>query len=310
MAERIAWVFPGQGAQEPGMGRDVFDTSARARALFQQADQILARPLSRLCFEGPDEDLRRTANAQPAIFVTSLAYLEAAREQGGAGAEPVYAAGHSLGEYTALVAAGAIDFESALWLVAERGRLMEEAGRINPGAMAAIMALDADAVRDLCRDAGAELCNLNSAGQSVIGGTVTAVERAMALAKDRGGKAVALNVSGAFHTSLMQPAAEGMRAALTRVAIRDPRLPVIGNATAQPLVAATDVRSELIAQLTSPVLWQASVELMATAGVTTFVEFGPGRVLTGLIKRIVPTARLRNVNSAASLAHTAEGGRV
>lgn len=310
MSERVAWVFPGQGAQEPGMGRDAFEASAAARSLFERADRVLDRPLSRLCFEGPDDELRRTANAQPAIFVASLAYFEAARERGAVATEPAYAAGHSLGEYTALVAAGALDFEAALLLVAERGRLMEEAGRINPGTMAAIMALDADAVRALCRDSGAELCNLNSAGQSVIGGTAAAVERAMTLAKERGGKAVALNVGGAFHTSLMQPAADGMQAAVARAPVRDPRVPVVGNWTAQPLTSAAEIRRELVAQLTSPVLWQASVEFMATAGVSTFIEFGPGRVLTGLIKRIAPAARLLNVNSAAALSTAVGGERV
>jgi len=289
------------------MGRDVFEASAAARSLFERADRVLDRPLSRLCFEGPEDELRRTANAQPAIFVASLAYLEAAREQGAVATEPAYAAGHSLGEYTALVAAGAIDFEAALLLVAERGRLMEQAGRMNPGTMAAIMALDADAVRALCRDAGAELCNLNSTGQSVVGGTAAAVERAMALANERGGKAVALNVGGAFHTSLMQPAADGMQAAVAHAPIRDPRVPVVGNWTAQPLTSAAEIRRELVAQLTSPVLWQASVEFMAAAGVSTFIEFGPGRVLTGLIKRIAPAARLLNVNSAVALS-TAVGG--
>lgn len=288
------------------MGRDACQTSTAARTLFEEADRILERPLSRLCFDGPDDELRRTENAQPALFLCGLAYLAAAREAGADVGQPVFAAGHSLGEYTALAAAGSISFETGLRLVAERGRLMSEAGRSAPGTMAAIMGLAGDAIRDLCRQAGAELCNLNSPAQSVVGGRPEAVERAMALARERGGKATALNVSGAFHTSLMRPVAENLAERIAAAEIGRPQVPVIGNSTARALTTADEVRRELVAQLTSPVLWQASVEYMAGEGVTLFIEFGPGRVLTGLIRRIAPGVRVQNVNGAAGLA--AAGG--
>lgn len=298
----IAWVFPGQGAQETGMGRDLYDAYPAARDLFDRADAVLGRPISRLCFDGPDAELSRTTNAQPAIYTMSLACLAVARETGAAADEPAFVSGHSLGEYTALCAAGALEFDAGLRLVEERGRLTQAAADATPGGMAAILGLDEDAAAAICADAGAELCNINSPGQLVIGGLKDNVAKACALALERGARrAVPLDVGGAFHTSLMQPAVAGMRQAVSSVELRTPRVPFVANSTAQPLADAGAIGDELVYQLTHPVRWVQCVEYMAGQGVTTMIEFGPGRVLTGLIKRIAPQVTLRNINGTGSL---------
>jgi [acyl-carrier-protein] S-malonyltransferase len=301
MAEpRVAWIFPGQGAQEAGMGRDLFESSPTARKVFENADNVLGYSLSQLCFEGPVERLQETQHAQPAIFVTSLACLEAAREQGSIDEPPAFVAGHSLGEFSAVVAAEALDFESGLRLVARRGILMQEAAEQNPGAMAAILGLEESALIDICETAGASICNLNAPGQIVIGGAEAAVAAAMATALERGAqRGVRLNVSGGFHTSLMEPAAEGMADAVANAPLRDPQVPIIANTSAEPLTTAGQLRSELVEQLTMPVQWQRSVEALKAAGVGTVIEFGPGRVLTGLVKRIDRSIGLRNVSDMA-----------
>lgn len=297
-----AWVFPGQGSQEAGMGRDLYDAMPAVRELYEQADDALGRPLSRLCFDGPAEELNQTRNAQPAIYVTSLACLTAARAAGAIEAAPSFAAGHSLGEYSALAAAGAFSFENGLRLVEERGRLTQAAAEATPGRMAALLGLDEPAAQAICDESGAELCNINAPGQIVIGGRTDAVGRACALALERGARrAVPLDVSGAFHTSLMQPAVAGMTAALGAMTIRAPEPPLVANDRASALSEPAEVARELAFQLTHPVRWVQCVEYMAAQGVTTFIEIGPGRVLTGLIKRIVPGAALRNINGAASL---------
>jgi [acyl-carrier-protein] S-malonyltransferase len=299
----VAWVFPGQGSQQVGAGSDLYETSSPARRTFIEADRVLGFPLSDLCFQGPEDTLRQTVNAQPAIMAVSLACLEAAREAGVLSRlTSAFVAGHSLGEYTALVAAGALDVADSLRLVRERGRLMQEAGETSPGTMAALLGLDLEAAEAVCRESGAELCNVNAPGQIVIGGSPDAVETAADLARGRGARRVTmLNVSGAFHTSLMGPAVEGMADAIAATPFRDPETPVIANGTGLPLSDAAAIREELPYQLTHPVLWQRSVEEMARAGVTTFVEIGPGRVLTGLVKRIVPDAVLINIDGAAAI---------
>lgn len=297
----VAWIFPGQGSQEPGMGRDVAEAFPAAREVFERADAVLGYALSRLCFEGPDEALRETERQQPAIFVTSLALLEAARS---ADALPParFAAGHSLGEYTALVAAGALAFEDGLRLVQTRGWLMGEASAARPGAMAAILGLDRAAVERLCAETGAEVCNYNAPSQIVIGGPPDVVERAMTSAKEAGAqRTVLLPVSGAFHTSLMRAAAEGMARALEACPFRDPKVPVISNVTAKPLTKATELRDELVAQLTSPVRWVDCVRAMAAAGTQVFYEIGPGRVLAGLVRRIAPEMTVVNLNGVEAM---------
>ncbi len=299
---RIAWVFPGQGSQQVGMGRDLYERGPEARRIFELADAVLGRPLTRLCFEGPAEELGKTANSQPAIYVTSIACLEAARSAGALHERPALVAGHSLGEYSALTASGALAYEQGLKLVEARGRLTQAAADAKSGKMAAVLGLDEATTEAVCREAGAELCNLNSPGQIVIGGTSEAINRACALALERGAKrAIPLDVGGAFHTSLMQPAVEGMRAVIAAADIHDSPIPMVANDGGGPLTSAQAIRDELLFQLTHPVRWMQGVEHMAAAGVTTFIEIGPGRVLSGLIRRIAPEAEARNINGAAAL---------
>ena len=290
------------------MGLDLYQSFPAARRVFQEADEALGLPLSRLCFEGPEDTLRQTINAQPAIMTVSFACLQAALEAGCLQEQPAaFMAGHSLGEYTALVAAGALTFPDGLRLVRERGRLMQEAGERVPGAMAAIIGLPEDKVTELCYQTRAEVCNLNSPGQAVIGGTLDAVARAMEEAKARGARqAIRLNVSGAFHSSLMRPAAEGMTKAVARTPFADAQPPIVANSTAQAMTSAEAIRRELLEQFRRPVLWQRSVEYMIENGVTTFVEIGPGRVLTALIRRIDGSANTKNVGNVPSVRREAE----
>ncbi len=289
------------------MGRDLFDQSPPARHLFETADALLGYSISDLCFEGPAERLQQTSFAQPALFTVSLACLAAARALGDPSEEhTAYVAGHSLGEYTALVAADALSFEDGLRLVAERGRLMQAAAEQSAGAMAAIIGLDHEAVAAICEETSAEVCNLNAPGQIVIGGAVEAVTGAMTLALERGARrGVRLNVNGAYHTSFMIPAVEGMTRAVADAPLSDPRVPIIANTTAEPLATADALRDELVQQLTQSVLWQQSIELLRARGVTGVIEFGPGRVLTGLVRRIdrsLAVQNVTNIDSARSLA--------
>jgi [acyl-carrier-protein] S-malonyltransferase len=302
-----AWLFPGQGAQEVGMGRDLYAASAAARAVFDTADEVLGYALTEVCFEGPEDRLRDTRYAQPAILTASLACLAAAIESGRITQAPGFAAGHSLGEYTALVAAGSLSLEDGLRLIQERSRLMAEAAEAYPGTLAAILGLDEQTVAAVCRDADVDVCNLNLQSQIVIGGPREAVRRAMELAKERGAlRTVELNVSGAFHSRLMERAVEGLRAAVAAADIEPPYVPVVANASAEPLGGVTSVRQELGVQIARPVRWYESVSFMAAAGATRFIEFGPGHVLTGLVKRIVPGAALENISTLAEASPAGE----
>jgi [acyl-carrier-protein] S-malonyltransferase len=296
---KLAYVFPGQGSQWVGMGRDLYEGFKAAKTVFDQADQSLGFPLSRLCFDGPEDELRQTINAQPAIVATSFACLEASREA--VGLPPAsFVAGHSLGEYTALAAAGVLDFADAVYLARERGRLMHEAGQTVPGGMAAIIGLDEAPLSELCAETGARIANINCPGQIVISGAEGNLNQATELAKSRGHRAIPLQVSGAFHTSLMQPAVEGMARVIARLEFKDPTTPIIGNTTAQPLTTAQSVKEELLNQLCNCVQWQRSVEYMTGDGVSTFIEIGPGRVLAGLIKRIDRDVKILNIGDAES----------
>jgi [acyl-carrier-protein] S-malonyltransferase len=298
----LAIVFPGQGSQKAGMGRDVFDASEPARAVFQQADEVLDRPLTTLCFDGPDDELTLTSNAQPAILATTIAILAAALDAGALNSRPAFVGGHSLGQFTALVAAGALGFADALRLVQERGRLMAEAGRRQAGKMAAIVGLDAEAVDAICADCGAEPANYNGPTQIVVGGTPEAIELASALAKERGGRGLPVNVSGAFHTSLMEPAAKAFAGELASASFAEPAIPVVSNVTALPVPSAAEIASDLSMQIRSPVRWHQSTEYMAAKGVRTFLEIGPGRLLTAQLKRSLPDITVANIEGVTGLA--------
>lgn len=302
-APRVAYVYPGQGAQAVGMGLDLYAEEPSAREVFEEADETLGFSLSRLCFEGPEDVLRQTVNAQPALLTVSIAVLRAAQARlGSLLAEADFVAGHSLGEYTALVAAGALSFADALRLVRERGRLMHEAGQREPGTMAAVLSLDRALLEAICSETGAQMANINAPDQIVISGPVEAVQRAMAAARAAGARRVVqLDVSGAFHSRLMAPAAAGMAQAIAAANIADPRIPVIANVTARPLYTAEEVRQELLQQLTAPVQWQGSIEELVRLGVARFYEMGPGRVLTGLIARIAPSVEVATLNSLKAI---------
>lgn len=294
IAHRIAWVFPGQGSQYVGMGQRVYEVSESARRIFNQADDVLGYSISSLCFNGPAEELEDTVNAQPAIFTVSVAYLEALRERSrsvGKSIAPVYVAGHSLGEFTALVAAGVLDFRDALVLVRERGRLMKQSGEERPGGMAAIIGLEREELERVCEEAGevgiVVLANDNCPGQSVISGELAALERAMQIAEERGARrAVRLGISIASHSPLMERAAQQLNDLVARMPLRDPEVPIVANITGQILTTVDDVRAEIAQHVLMPVQWSSSVKEMVNGGVTTFLEVGPGQVLSGLIRRI------------------------
>jgi len=301
-AVKTAHVFPGQGAQSVGMGLDLYQNYGAAKAVFEQADRALGFSLSRLCFEGPEDELTKTVNAQPAIVAVSFACLEASRSLNGALPPAGFAAGHSLGEYTALAAAGVLDFATTVYLARERGRLMHEAGQITPGGMAAIIGLDEAPLAEVCRQTGTRIANINCPGQIVISGAKDKLAQAMELAKEKGAhRAIPLQVSGAFHTPLMQPAVDGMAEIMATLNFSNPTVPIVGNTTAKPLTTAEAVKEELLAQLCNCVQWQRSVEYMVNDGVSTFIEIGPGRVLAGLIKRIDRNVNILNIGTAEAV---------
>jgi [acyl-carrier-protein] S-malonyltransferase len=304
-----AFLFPGQGSQKVGMGRALHDNFAEARAVFAEVDDVLGYPLSKLCFEGPEAELTLTANAQPAILTTSMAALRvlAARSD----VRPRVVAGHSLGEYSALVAAGALSLADAARLVRMRGEFMQDAVPAGIGAMAAILGLSAEDVAAVCRDAaGDEVvspANLNGGGQVVIAGHKQAVDRACAVAKARGAKrAIPLSVSAPFHCALMRPAAERLAPELERVTVNSPEVPVVSNVEATPNHEAARVRDLLARQVTAPVRWEESVQCLAGLGVDTVVEIGAGNVLGGLVRRIVPALAIHAAGDPDSIAAFAQ----
>lgn len=285
---RLAFLFPGQGSQAVGMGRAFYEASAAVRALYAEASDVLGLDLAALSFEGPDEALELTANTQPAVLTASVAVATVLAERGVA---PVLVAGHSLGEYSALVVAGALAFRDAVRLVRRRGEFMQEAVPPGKGAMAAILGLELPAVEACCQEAArgevVEVANINSPVQVVVAGHKPAVERAVLLAGQRGGRrSLVLPVSAPFHCGLMAPAAERLAAELAPIPVAAPRVPVVRNADGGLTTSAEEVKPFLIRQVTAPVRWTDSIRQMAALGVTTFLEVGPGRVLTGLLKRI------------------------
>jgi len=298
--KKVAYVFPGQGAQTVGMGKDLYDSFDSVKTLFKQADDAVGFPLSKLFFEGPEEELRKTSNAQPALVAVSIACLRAAQEVGGKNLpQPSFMAGHSLGEYTALAAANVLDFSTTVFLAKERGRLMYEAGLKKPGSMMAIIGLDETILAEICRDTNTVIANINSPGQLVISGATENIAIAGEMAKGKGAaRALPLQVSGAFHSPLMQPAMDGMTQILAKVTFKDPIVPIIANVTAQPLTSGNQIRDELLKQLCSSVQWQRSVEYMVKNGVGKFIEIGPGKVLAGLVKRINKESEMVNIGDA------------
>jgi [acyl-carrier-protein] S-malonyltransferase len=302
----VAFVFPGQGSQKVGMGRGLAEALPESRAVFAEADRVLGFALSSLCFEGPEEQLQLTSHTQPAILAASIAALRALVARG---VRPQWVAGHSLGEYSALVAAGGLRLDDALLTVRRRGQYMQEAVPVGQGAMAAILGLELAAVQQACGEAAegdvVSPANLNSPGQIVIAGHAGAVQRAIERCRAAGARrAVALPVSAPFHCALMAPAQDRLGADLSRLEFRDLEVPLVNNVDAAVVRTAADCRDGLLRQVSAPVRWQQSVERLAAAGATTFVEIGPGTVLGGLVKKTVRDARILHVEDPESLEET------
>jgi [acyl-carrier-protein] S-malonyltransferase len=304
---KVAYVFPGQGSQSTGMGLDLYNSYPLAKGVFDEADASLGFSLSRLCFEGPEGELTKTHNVQPAILVVSIACLKALQQASrGNFSSPAFVAGHSLGEYTALVTAGVLGLADAVLLVRERGRLMYEAGLKNPGSMLAVIGLDEETIKDVCIQTGTEISNINCPGQIVISGAAQALAEANKLAKTRGARALLpLKVSGAFHSALMEPVIAEFSKIVSNVRFRPPIIPVISNVTARPLPDVDSIKKELVKQLRNCIQWQGSVEYMMHSGVTTFYEIGPGRVLSGLIRRINSELQTFNISGIEDIAQLA-----
>ncbi|KOS02436.1 MULTISPECIES: ACP S-malonyltransferase [Paenibacillus] len=307
---KTAFIFPGQGSQAVGMAKDAYEAVPAATEVFRQADERLGFALSTLIFEGPDTALKQTSNTQPALLTASIALYEAFKEK--MGIHPDYVAGHSLGEYSALVASGVLAFEDAVEIVRTRGEFMEQAIPDGQGGMAAVLGADREALAALCRDITesgqlVELANINCPGQIVVSGTKEGVAAVAERVKEAGGKrAITLEVSGPFHSSLMKEAATKLSGKLGAVTFSTAQIPVVANVTAKPVREGSEIRQLLVDQVYSPVLWEDSVTWLLEQGVDTFVEFGPGSVLTGLVKKIDKTVKLYNISSLESFASVTE----
>jgi len=305
---KVAYIFPGQESHAVGMGLDLYVHYSSARDVFDEVDKTLGFSLSRLCFEGPEEDLAQTVNIQPAILTASIACLKSAQEvSGNSLPPPIFVAGHSIGEYTALVVAGVLSLADAVRLVRERGRLMNEAGQRTPGGMLSITGLVEEVIKDICLSVGTEIAYINSPNQIVISGDQSSLTKARRLVQLKGARRVIpLKVSSAFHSPLMEPIVGRLRNVISEFNFQKPSVPVVANVTAQPLIEIEAIKEELISQILHCVKWQQSVETMITRGVTTFFEIGPGEILTESIKRISPGAQIFNINNAQTISEVAK----
>ena len=292
-----AFIFPGQGAQVVGMGLDLISSSNAAKEVFYQVDEALGVSISKIIFEGPEDDLRKTINAQPGILAMSLACLKAMEEFLGADMpQPSLVAGHSLGQYTALVVSGALDLTMAARLVRERGRLMQYAAELTDGGMAAIIGMEDEDIDAICEETGTEVSNLNAPGQTVISGESEAVSNAIELAEARGARrAISLPVAGAFHSRLMNPAQKGLNEVIDGIHLGDADIPIIANSTGLPINDSESIKRELVESLCSPVRWRESISYMASRSINTFYEIGPGKALSGMVSRIQDGAIVINV---------------
>ncbi|MDD5553414.1 MAG: ACP S-malonyltransferase [Candidatus Omnitrophica bacterium] len=301
MSQKVGYLFSGQGAQYPGMGKDLSGSFPQSKKVFDIADEVLGFPLSRLCFEGPLEELTKTQNCQPAILVTSIAAWEAFKTIHSAEPES-YAAGLSLGEYSALVAAGAISLQDAVYLVRKRGEFMEEEALKSPGSMASLIGLDLTAVEEVCDQANVEIANINCPGQIVVSGGKKEIEGAVKAAEEKGARrAVLLEVSGAFHSSFMKGAASRLALELEKIKIGAPRIAVVSNVTARPVSGPQEIKDNLIRQITASVLWEDSMRFILSRGISRFFEFGPGKVLKGLMRRIDEKAQVSNMEKSEDI---------
>ena len=301
---KTAFIFPGQGSQYPGMGKDLAETFPVARRVFEEADDALGMSLSTICFSGSEEELKLTANTQPAILTASIAVLRTVEQETGLKAD--YLAGHSLGEYSALVCSGTLSFADAVRTVRARGTFMQEAVPVGTGTMAAMLSVEKEELEDICREAAqgevVSPANFNSPGQIVIAGATGAVNRAIEIAKARGfRKSMLLPVSAPFHCALMKPAADRLSAVLDALTVADMALPVIANATAAPNADKDQVKPLLVTQVCAPVLWEQSVAAMVSLGVSCYIELGPGKVLSGLVKRITKEVETANIGDMDTL---------
>ena len=301
-SKSTAFVFPGQGSQAVGMGRDLYLNSSSAREVFNEVDDVLGRSLSDVMFNGPTEELTRTENAQPAILTASIAAWRTLEEATESVSIPDMTAGHSLGEYSALVIAGVLSVSDAVELVCERGRLMQMACDERPGGMAALIGIDEVTVAEICREAGVDMSTVNTPEQIIIAGEHRGLAVALDMASARGAKkAIPLSVGGAFHSGLMSPAQSGLNEAIEAVEFNDPLVPIIGNVDAKPLETAEEVKSELRRQLTSCVQWNNGIRQMLDNGVSEFVEMGNGRILSGMIRRIDRRAKVVNLSDSEAV---------